>query len=211
MTNILDFSETITSIVLHDLASSISAIGNGLEVLEMSENIDPNSEIFKTITQSSEKLNTVFKFLRFICTKSNICFQNTKDELLELIKQYLIISSINADFSGANDLQLENLRSRLLTNLVLIMAKSMPKGGVITVNSTPKADNMVEIEIVGKGEVIQQNPDMEFILTKHEMKKLTQENAYIYHAAKILGLAGHMVNLEYSDDSIKINYVSSAN
>lgn len=149
----VDFKVTqlLVSRICHDLAGGISALSTGSELL-LEENETPDSETLNLIALSAEQTAHRLQFLR-------VAFGSgggedgtiTTHALQKLTSDYLAGGRVSLVWSEENA-RIDVIGGKLLLNLCLIAAESLPRGGVVEVDvQTMEAGLGFAVAAIGDG------------------------------------------------------------
>ncbi len=133
MTNTEDFAALVSSRICHDLISPIGAIGNGVELLEMTgQGSGPELAL---ISDSAESAAARVRFFR-------IAFGSAKaGQAIGIDEISAILSARGKDgrfrYTWAEDGTIDRLETKLIFLIILCVEHAMPRGGLIQVARHP--------------------------------------------------------------------------
>lgn len=136
MSNIeLELAGLLASKICHDLISPISAVNNGLELLEEGDD-DPQMKVraLELITQSAKAASVKLQMMRFAFgvgqTLPEYCTQGDFKDVLEPLAQTAHITLV---WSFSDEKTFSREESKFVLNLLLVMFDALPRGGEITI------------------------------------------------------------------------------
>lgn len=157
MTSTIDLKilETLSSKICHDLVNPISAINNGVELLEDSSN-DGNfsKEAIKMVEFSGDQASKRLQIFRYAYGQLLSGTGTPLTKIVETINSFLSSSRISVEFPinfAASPLMKKDGFLRLLINAVLFSFEIMQIAGTITVQDDISVDGeALSLHIFGK-------------------------------------------------------------
>ena len=142
--NIYLLSEFITTRICHDLAGASSAIANGVEFLSGDD--DFVSEAKDLIAMSSNAIGAKIKLFRLafgLVDKRLADFESLKQTLNEYFKENNNIT-INWQQTSVDDFDVNQkiILGRLILLTGIISSDILPRGGILTIKTSPRAINI---------------------------------------------------------------------
>ncbi len=146
----LDLAALLSSRVCHDVISPVGAIVNGLEVLEEEKDAEMRGHALALIKSSANDASARLQFCRlaFGAAGSKGASIDTGDAEL-VARQLLGKERTTLNWSVPRVLMSKN-KVKLLLNLCLLAAGTIPRGGVISVSSSGD-DERISFRIEAKG------------------------------------------------------------
>jgi histidine phosphotransferase ChpT len=137
--------ELLTSRLCHDLISPVSAVGNGLELLEESAS-GLDDDALALCMDSQKRAAALLQSFRMAFGAGQVSEQ--LDDARRLAMDILHKSKVRLDWSGegAPD-QPPQGAARLVLNMVMLAAECLPRGGFARVRFAPNA-----IEVTAEGQ-----------------------------------------------------------
>ena len=134
MTNTEDFAALVSSRICHDLISPIGAIGNGVELLEMTG--QGNGPELALISDSAQSASARVKFFR-------IAFGSAKEgQAIGIDEISAILSARGRDgrfrYTWTEDGTIDRTEAKLLFLAILCVEHALPRGGQIQVDRTQR-------------------------------------------------------------------------
>jgi histidine phosphotransferase ChpT len=138
----LDLAALLCSRVCHDLISPSGAIVNGLEVLEESDDEETKSFALDLIKKSAKTASARLQFCRIAfgaagSPNAQIDLGDAENVAREFIEDDKIKLSWNLLST-----QLPKNRVKLLLNMILVAAQSIPRGGIVAVDGDGPPESM---------------------------------------------------------------------
>jgi len=146
----LDLAALLCSRVCHDVISPVGAIVNGLEVLE--DETDPEMRNFalELIKKSANTASARLQFCRLAFGAAGSAGASIDTGDAEKVARTLFVDDrTRLEWNAARVLMPKN-KVKLILNMCLIAAATIPRGGVITV-SIADADGHTEMSVNTKG------------------------------------------------------------
>ncbi len=120
-------SSLIVSRMTHDLANPLGAIGNGIELLEMTDVTGPEIALLKEATQVAQARLRLFR----IAFGANV---PASTDLPQLLVDWHSVDKTKVTIVG--DATTQQLKPLLL--LLMVASSCLPRGGDVSVQSTPE-------------------------------------------------------------------------
>jgi histidine phosphotransferase ChpT len=146
----VDLVAMLCSRLCHDLVGPISAIANGVEVLQ-DDDAEMRDAAIDLLAHSSELAANRIKFYRLAFGASGgegvmISLQDARATVVDFLTDSRVEMRWPDD-STDDSIGLSKAGLKLLLNMILIVAESMPRGGDLEVSITPQ-DDKVRIAVV---------------------------------------------------------------
>ncbi|MFT6657818.1 histidine phosphotransferase ChpT [Maritalea sp.] len=206
-----DLAAMLCSRVCHDLISPVGAIGNGLEVLADPEQAEMAEFAQDLINSAAKQARAKLEFARLAFGASST--QGTEIDTREAEKvaqSYMSGEKADLDWKIVPVLLPKN-KVKMILNLLLISAGSVPRGGMITVelDGAPLGQEGVILRSTGKKTLIpyQVGP---LLAGKPEDGRIDAQVIQPYYAGLLARDAGLDVTIEMIDDEVIIKAVAPA-
>lgn len=144
-------AQLLCSKLCHDLISPIGAINNGLELL--GEDQDIREEAVTLIGQSGKQAAARLSFFRVAFGGANRGESMAAEDAAGLAEDFFTGSKITLTWTSPVPMPaniMPRSRARLLLNLVLLAAETLPRGGEICA-SPGEAANSISVSSSGRG------------------------------------------------------------
>lgn len=129
----LDLAALLCSRVCHDVISPVGAIGNGIEVLEDKGAADMREMALELIVKSARQASHRLQFTRLAFGAAGSAgAQLDLGDAEQVVRGMIEDDRIRVDWRLPRELLPKN-RVKLLLNLMLLAASTIPRGGVIRV------------------------------------------------------------------------------
>jgi histidine phosphotransferase ChpT len=146
----LDLAALLCSRVCHDVISPVGAIVNGLEVLEEDNDADTRSFALDLIKKSANTASAKLQFCRLAFGAAGSAGASIDTGDAENVTRGLFgDDKVKLEWTAARVLMPKN-QVKLILNLCVIAAGTIPRGGVITV-STSGSSEEPEIRLIARG------------------------------------------------------------
>lgn len=207
MSKILDFSELLVTKLCHDIAGAIGAVDNGVEFLEEMASDETRKKALELLSYSSSESVAKLKFFRYIYGLSSSTGEADISDVKILVQNFYKDSKHSFKWSQAAHeagvLQLTNRASKLLCNMIYLMAESMISHGEVLISLSIK-DHVKELVVEGRGEKFRDVKAISQILASHEQRDLNLENVQIHLTAKIATSLGIIIDCDSKKDHLKL-------
>ena len=146
----LDLAALLCSRVCHDVISPVGAIVNGLEVLEDESDPEMRNFAIELIKKSANTASARLQFCRLAFGAAGSAGASIDTGDAEKVARNLFVDDrTKLEWNAARVLMPKN-KVKLVLNMCLIAAATIPRGGVITVTIND-ADGQTEILVHSKG------------------------------------------------------------
>ncbi len=152
MSSELQLAALLCSRVCHDLISPISALNNGLEVLEEDDDPEMREHALSLLSLSGRQASHKLQFARLAFGSSSAAAED-----IDLTDAHSILANLydGGRFELIWDVPAQTLKKdlvKILMNCVVIATESIPRGGKITVTlSSEQGKNTIRIAAKGEG------------------------------------------------------------
>ena len=146
----IDVAALLCSRLCHDLISPVSAVSNGMEILD--DETDPimREQVFDLIRKSSQQASDMVQFYRVAFGAGGGLGDSVAvDKIKPLIENFLNSKKIKLLW----DTNIEFLTkdsNKLLLNLVLLAAESLVRGGEMNVTFEDGVEKKLTVSVAGK-------------------------------------------------------------
>ncbi|MCG8441225.1 MAG: histidine phosphotransferase family protein [Caulobacterales bacterium] len=160
----LDFVSFMSARICHDLVSPVSAIGNAIGILEDVDAQDMHEDAMALVTGSARHAWAYLEYVRLAFGPGGaVPGMIEGGEVRRLVDQMFARGRVEVVWK-ADAPALEKNQARLLLNLILVAAESLPRGGEVTVET--QLDRM---RCVAEGRKARVRPQSEAALLEAEM------------------------------------------
>jgi len=187
----LDLSALLCSRICHDLISPVSALNNGLEVLEEESDPEMRDQVVAHITMSGQQASNKLEFARMAYGSSG-----SPASGLDLLEAGRILSAlfeggkIRLDWQAPEQVA-EKPFVKIIMNLVLVARDMIPRGGVLTVR-VATGSNQKSLSIEASGEKAKINEDVSRALSgqteAEDLDARSIQPYYIYLLCRSCGM-----------------------
>ncbi len=138
MSTDLQFAALLCSKICHDLISPVSALNNGIEVLNDDDDPEMREHALSLIEMSGKQASIKLQFARLAFGASTLAGDMIHlDEVREITEALIGGKKIKVLFEGA-DRAVEKAAAKILMNLAIISADTIPRGGTLLFDCSPK-------------------------------------------------------------------------
>ena len=138
----LDLAALLCSRVCHDLISPVGAITNGLEVLEESKDDETKTFAMDLIRKSARTASAKLQFCRLAFGAAGSAGAQIDTGDAEKVSRGLLEDEKTKITWNLPRVLLAKNRVKLLLNMLLIAAQSIPRGGTLTVDPVGQGESM---------------------------------------------------------------------
>lgn len=140
----LTLATLLSSRICHDLISPVSAVNNGLEILEADDDPEMREQAMNLIRKSAATASAKLQFMRVSFGVAGAMAETVPlDEARTLAEGLTANSPVTLDWRAA-EVTLDKEAVRLLLNFILIGFESLPRGGTLSVGARREgATNMM--------------------------------------------------------------------
>ncbi|MGJ8529110.1 histidine phosphotransferase ChpT [Maritalea sp.] len=205
-----DLAAMLCSRVCHDLISPVGAIGNGLEVLADPEQAEMAEFAQELINNAAKQARAKLEFARLAFGASST--QGTQIDTREAEKvAQSYMSGEKADLEwNIEPVLLPKNKVKMILNLLLISAGSVPRGGTVTVSldGAPLGEEGAILKSTGKKTLI---PHLvgPLLAGKPEDGRIDAQVIQPYYAGLLARESGLDVTIELVDDVVTIAAVKT--
>jgi histidine phosphotransferase ChpT len=134
--NEIEFAALLVSRVCHDLVSPVGAVVNGLEVLEDERDATMRADALKLVVSSAEQAAARLQFARIAFGAAGSAGAELDlTEVGRIVKGLVQGGKVSVDWQAA-PLNWPKDWAKLLMNAALLGADSLPRGGLVTVETS---------------------------------------------------------------------------
>jgi histidine phosphotransferase ChpT len=206
MSKILDFSEILITKLCHDLASTIGAVNNGIEIFKDEKDENLRQKALGIIELNGEEAATKIKFFRWLYGVVRSNGEIDVSEIKQLVEDYFHNSKVKLVWHNMDDqglVQLTGKAAKLLVNMVYMAATSLIAGGQIEI-SISRDQQSKKISVIASNEKVKVNEEVRIILEDHELMDIKLSNVHAHLLSKIAASLGVVVECEHDDKSFSL-------
>jgi len=206
----LDLAALLCSRVCHDVISPVGAIVNGLEVLEDEKEQGMRDIALDLIKKSARAASARLQFCRLAFGAAGSAGASIDTGDAEGVTRSLIVNEkISLEWLAARQLLPKN-KVKLLLNLCLIAAATVPRGGKISVDVIGQGDDAV-LRVSSRGPNAKLHSGVADLLAgRPEAGRVDAHSIQPYYAGLVARECGLEVNVLVESDGIGLTAVSSA-
>lgn len=206
-----DLAAMLCSRVCHDLISPVGAIGNGLEVLADPEQAEMAEFAQELINNAAKQARAKLEFARLAFGASSTQGTEIDTREAEKVAQSYMAGEKADLIWKIEPVLLPKNKVKMILNLLLISAGSVPRGGTVTVelDGAPMGQEGVILTSTGKKTLI---PHLvgPLLAGKPEDGRIDAQVIQPYYAGLLARDCGLDVTIEMVDDVVIIKAVGSA-
>ncbi len=206
----LDLAALLCSRVCHDVISPVGAIVNGLEMMEDEKDADMRSFAMDLIKKSAETASAKLQFCRlaFGGAASTGAMIDTGDA--EKVARGLIEDEKVKLAWNVSRVLMSRSKVKLLLNLCLIAAASVPRGGSVVVTVTGEADN-VSMRVESRGTMLRVASHVRDLLEGNpENNSIDAHGIQAYYTGLVARSAAMSLELKVEPDVVTLEALDAA-
>ncbi len=204
-------AELMCSRLCHDLVSPVGAVNNGVELIR---ELDPSSadEAMDLIADSGELAARRLRVFRMAFGRAGTEAISANSVARDLCADFLRGSRVELDWatpSGEDPAMRADGFGKLVLNLAIIVADSLPRGGRLSVRSAVMGDRLrASIQASGEGATL--NDDLLSALAgSTDVEQLTPQTVGAYFARGLIDRMGGQLNVDAgAADSVNLELVA---
>lgn len=186
--NDVALASLVSSRICHDLISPVGAIGNGIELMQMSP-VAAKEEI-ELIADCAQTASAALQFMRVAFGSRDPNEVIALHELMSLTSAYFLRKKVTFDWSAASGEEFRFGTVQPLLMLALVGASTMPRGGVMRL-----VDDRDELIWRAEAEVIRTSEQLQTLLAaKPAIENVAPGEVHVlilWHAAEARGQTLH--------------------
>ena len=191
-----ELASLIGSRICHDLISPIGAIGNGLELLDMSGAGGPE---FALISDSVSNANAKIRFFRIAFGLASPDQGAARSQILSILGDFYRDTRIRADWAVANDCYRSEAKAAFLA--MMCIESALPFGGDIQIS---RADGAWRVS--GSGTKLKFEPELWEAAHKGNNPAIDPKSVQFPLLHGALARLGRSLSLARSDTSITLDF-----
>lgn len=192
-----DFTALLGSRICHDLISPISAIGNGVELLQMSG--AENSPEMVLIAESVADATARIQMFRIAFGSASPSQKLSRREILQTLTDAGRTRGITFDWQPQEDVPRD--QARLCFLLIQCCETALMRGGTIIVSLTD-----TEWHIVAAAEKLRNIPNLWPLLTGDGSEDLKPEQVHFPLARQVADDLGRSISYSVYDERIELSF-----
>ena len=209
MLDAVRLAEVLSTRLCHDLAGSISATHNGVELISGDHDVDEEmaTQVMDLLKLSSGESLAKLQMFRMAYGRTFVDGVSDVSEVIDIMKRYYSNSKIDLiwsedDISGFGK-KIDNVLRRIIALSSLVISSQLIFGGTLSVLNK---DNC--ISIIGCGSRIKERSDFSNIFSEgyelDEDFELSVDNVLVVYLVTILKKGDFIVKYDYIDDNVSI-------
>ncbi len=206
----LDLAALLCSRVCHDVISPVGAIVNGLEVLEEEKDAEMRAFAVDLIKKSAKTASARLQFCRLAFGAAGSAGASIDTGDAEQVTRGLLADDRTKIEWNAMRVLMPKNKVKLILNLCLIAAASIPRGGLITVTITGDGDTTA-VEIVSKGPNMRLAHGIPALLAgEPENGSVDAHGIQAYYAGLVARAANMDIKVDADAERIRISALPAA-
>jgi histidine phosphotransferase ChpT len=198
----LDLAALLCSRVCHDLISPAGAIVNGLEVLEESKDEETRTFALELIKKSARTASARLQFCRVAFGAAGSAgAQLDLGDAENVARGFIEDEKVKLAWNLPRTLLPKN-RVKLLLNMLIVSGQSIPRGGILAVDSEGEGDTMM-FRVSARGlnsRIPQAVPPL--LAGRPESGVVDAHSIQVYYTGLLARHCGHSVVMEADGDAI---------
>lgn len=201
-----DLAAMLCSRVCHDLISPVGAIGNGLEVLADPDQAEMAEFAQELINNSAKQARAKLEFARLAFGASSTQGTQIDTREAEKVAQSFMAGEKADLFWHIEPVLLPKNKVKMLLNLLLIAAGSVPRGGEmhVSLDGAPMGEEGVIIKTSGKKTLIPHGA-ANLLAGTPEDGRIDAQVIQPYYAGLLARESGLVAKIEMIDDEVIIS------
>ena len=206
----LDLAALLCSRVCHDVISPVGAIVNGLEVLEDEQESGMREIALDLIKKSARAASARLQFCRLAFGAAGSAGASIDTGDAESVTRSLIVNEkISLEWLAARQLLPKN-KVKLLLNLCLIVAATIPRGGKVSVDLVGEGDQAV-LRVSSRGPNAKlQHGVADLLAGRPETGRVDAHSIQPYYAGLVARECGLEVNVVIEPDGVALTAAPDA-
>jgi histidine phosphotransferase ChpT len=207
----LEFSALLCSRLCHDLVSPVSAVANGIEILNEETDQDMREQVMQLLEASAVQTSNRLQFYRMAFGGGG-GFGN----MIELGEAHRVLSNLLSDSKISLDWELAEFSAnkdqvKLIMNLSLVAGEGLIRGGAVKIDLAG-SENSIDICITAEGERLIYSDTLLAVLTGATVdENLEPKMAPAYLAHVMAGQLGAAIATEFPQGGPAQFTVTSSN
>lgn len=202
-------AEMIATRLCHDLTGPIGAVNNGAEFLD-EEGFDMQNEAVKLIISSAHEAVNRLLFYRQAYGRVGDVGEVSLSEKKQITQDFFSNTKITLDWpdthTDSSGVAVSQKMSRLLLNVIIIVAASAIRGGTLSVRVEMSTTGDKEFDVSIVGETIKEDPEALAILRGNvEDIALSPKTAQPYLALKLAQELGVALTINAQPEQMSIH------
>lgn len=183
-------AEMLATKLCHDLTGPIGAVNNGAEFIS-DEEFSMQGDALQLITDSAREASVRLQFYRQCYGAIKGSGEVSLGEKKQLVAGFFKSSRIQVDwpdmYADAGGVSLAQRTSRLMLNMIMIVAATMIKGGIMHIRIEQDGDVEKLITITAEADVIKADAEVLKILDKApDAPEMSPKNVQVYFTASLV-------------------------
>ena len=200
----LDLSALLASRVCHDVISPVGAIVNGLEVLEEEKDAEMRAFAVDLIKKSAHTASARLQFCRLAFGAAGSAGASIDTGDAEKVARGLLADERTTIEWNAMRVLMPKNKVKLILNLCLIAAASIPRGGLVKVDIVGDGDSTT-IEIESKGPNMRLAHGIPALLSgEPENGSVDAHGIQAYYAGLVARAAGMELSVDATAERIRL-------
>lgn len=157
--NEMHLAEHLCTRLCHDITGSIGALNNGLELMQEGEDVSMHADALELVHASAIEASARLQFYRQAYGKLNEFGEASLAEKKEITEAFFAASRITLDWPDTHaqgaEISVSQKMGRLLLNMLIIVSRSMLRGGTLSVRLEHNAEHDTrDITVVAVGDML---------------------------------------------------------
>lgn len=201
-------AEMLATKLCHDLTGPIGAVNNGAEFIS-DEDFTMQGDALQLITDSAREASVRLQFFRQSYGSVKGAGEVSLGEKKRLVSEFFKHSRIQVDwpdmYADAGNVSLAQRTSRLVLNVILIVAASMIKGGTLHIKIEQEGDAEKVITVKAEADVLKIDGEtLKIIDGAGDAPEMSPKNVQVYFTTSFAKELAIDLNYEQGDKSFAI-------
>lgn len=192
-----ELNALIGSRICHDLISPVGAIGNGVELLGMTDT--PESPEMALIRQSVENASARIRFFRIAFGLANGEQMIGRSEIANLLVEFFAPTRLTVHWAPTGDCS--RIETKLVFLMLLCAESAMPYGGLIRVTLTDRIWN-----VSGEGQKLREDRAVWDYLDGKDTQELTAAKVHFGLAYEISQELDRKIATDFNESRVSLTF-----
>lgn len=203
--NDIEFLQFLQARFCHELAGTVGAINNGIEILEENDSQELQKQAISLVKGSAKQAVNRLLFYRqaygFAKNKGEADLFELKKLSQNLVEGTKITIDFNEKYMHQHNVMIDANAAKVIYNLIVVASHNLVYGGTIKIITENEENNVTIIKLYVTGENLKiENDKQDILLGKIQDLDLSTNNVHYYYTLRVA---------ETINSKIKIDSISS--
>jgi len=204
----LELTELLLTRFCHDISGPVSAVSNGMELLDSTDANDEDmvAQVQELIVSSSAESFARLQTYRIAFGRINTEGDSNLDEFRDILQRYFLQGKIELEW-GDGPVKILNLRinnqvRRIAANMILAVAALLPFGGVIEVSQDIDTQHRKHLQVVGSSSRVKSGEELSAIVRDKGGVEVDVKNVPWFYMAELA--RGHGIDITFAEEKERV-------